>query len=160
MHKSTSIRTPSPKKFISDSEDGEFLKKPSRIKFFPHTTDMQSEENPLTSDKGPGAGLKDLLPVPATDPDDIEFGNKGAANAPEEGPTLSHALATQTQDADGLAQQPHAKDVLDLGWNEKKQDIAAPLVGGMNNEELWLLVRRFNKVSRSDHSCDCLGRFS
>jgi len=47
----------------------------------------------------------------------------------------------------GVAQLPHNEEVKDLGWNEPKEDIAAPLVGGLDNETLWMLVRRFNKVS-------------
>jgi hypothetical protein len=35
---------------------------------------------------------------------------------------------------------------MDLGWNEPKEAVAKPLVGGLSNEDLWLLVRRFNKV--------------
>lgn len=108
---------------------------------------MQSEtNNPVTSDTGPGAGIKDLLPIPATDPADIETYGQTSSKAPGEGTTFSHALAAESQEDEGTAQQDHGKDVLDLGWNEKKQDIAAPLIGGMDNEELWLLVRRFNKV--------------
>ncbi|KAK8070252.1 hypothetical protein PG994_006868 [Apiospora phragmitis] len=64
-----------------------------------------------------------------------------------EEPTLSHALALDDHEEKGRAQQDHfEEDVLDLGWNEKKERIAAPLVGGLGNEDLWLLVRRFNKV--------------
>ena len=106
---------------------------------------MESE-NPLVAGKGPGAVVKDLLPVPATDPTDPDFGGQGSSIVPGDGPTFSHALATETRDEGGLTQPNHEKDVLDLGWNERKQDIAAPLVAGMDNEELWLLVRRFNKV--------------
>lgn len=61
-------------------------------------------------------------------------------------PTESHALATAEQDEKGMAQLDHDQDVLDLGWNEKIEDIPGPLVGGMSNEDLWILVRRFNKV--------------
>lgn len=109
---------------------------------------MQSHDNPLTANSLT-AGVKDLLPIPATDPTDVDTKGQAASTAPGEGPTFSHALATEAQEDEGLAQQGHDKDVLDLGWNERKQDIAAPLVGGMENEELWLLIRRFNKVSCS-----------
>lgn len=33
----------------------------------------------------------------------------------------------------------------DLGWNEHPAEVPKPLVGGLPNEELWTLVRRFNK---------------
>jgi hypothetical protein len=46
----------------------------------------------------------------------------------------------------GAAQVKHDAEVVDLGWNESKEHVAAPLVGGLSNEDLWLLVRRFNKV--------------
>ncbi|KAK4156013.1 hypothetical protein C8A00DRAFT_41479 [Chaetomidium leptoderma] len=106
---------------------------------------MESSNIPFTADTGPGTGIKDLLPIPATDSNDADIGLQAPSGAPGDGPTFSHALATETQDREGRVQQDHEKDVRDLGWNEKKQDIAAPLVGGMANEELWLLVRRFNK---------------
>ncbi|KXJ89315.1 hypothetical protein Micbo1qcDRAFT_212684 [Microdochium bolleyi] len=62
-----------------------------------------------------------------------------------EKPTLSHALAMEEQDEMGHAQVPHDDEVANLGWNEPKEDIPKPLVGGIDNEELWLLTRRFNK---------------
>ncbi|KAK3689027.1 hypothetical protein B0T22DRAFT_490571 [Podospora appendiculata] len=104
--------------------------------------------NMVTGDSGPGTALRDFLPIPpAQDPTDHEgLGENGTAGGLPQGSTLSHALANDGQDVKGRAQQDHAEDeVLDLGWNEEKKDIAAPLVGGMDNEELWLLVRRFNK---------------
>jgi hypothetical protein len=107
---------------------------------------QQSGGGPLTA-KGPGAGVTDFLPIPATNPTDAFDGQ--APDAPGDEPTFSHTLAAEARDEKGLAQQGngHAKQhVRDLGWNEKKEDIAAPLVGGMSNEELWLLVRRFNKA--------------
>jgi hypothetical protein len=70
-------------------------------------------------------------------------------------PTLSHALAQDDHDQKGMAQQDHDHEVLDLGWNEKKQNIMQPLVGGMDNETLWMLVRRFDKVSREAMSLAC-----
>jgi hypothetical protein len=48
----------------------------------------------------------------------------------------------------GFAQHPHDDEVVDLGWNKPKEDVPAPLVGGIGNEDLWLLIRRFNKVRR------------
>jgi hypothetical protein len=78
-----------------------------------------------------------------TDPDKTE-----QAASLTQNPTASHALAQEALDADvrGVAQQEHDQEVVDLGWNEPKELIAAPLVGGMDNEELWMLTRRFNKV--------------
>ncbi|KAK4442416.1 hypothetical protein QBC34DRAFT_454864 [Podospora aff. communis PSN243] len=94
------------------------------------------EANVATGDAGPGTGLKDLLPTPATNPTDP---------TQTEDKSLSHALATDDHSEKGHAQLDHEEEVQDLGWNEKKEDIAAPLVGGMDNEELWLLLRRFDK---------------
>jgi hypothetical protein len=64
-----------------------------------------------------------------------------------EGPTVSHALATSpSMEEPGLVQLDHDEEVKDLGWNQPKEGIPAPLVGGMENEDLWVLVRRFDKV--------------
>ncbi len=88
--------------------------------------------------------------------------------APEDVPTESHALAVEAatgenSDLRGYAQRPHynsprfdgeggiddtnraATEVKDLGWHEKEIEVPNPLVGGLPNEELWTLVRRFNK---------------
>lgn len=102
-------------------------------------------QNLISGDTGPGTTLVDLLPVPAdtqpvNNPDKTE-----SSNALAEGPSLSHALATTEHDEKGLAQQDHNDEVLDLGWSQKKQEVSEPLVGGMDNEDLWLLIRRFNK---------------
>ena len=106
---------------------------------------MQSE-NPLTAEKGMAATVKNLLPVPATDPTDLDVGGQDSTTIPGAGPTFSHALAAENRDNGNQTQHCPEKDVLDLGWNEPKQKITAPLVAGMDNEEVWLLVRRFNKV--------------
>lgn len=92
-----------------------------------------------------GAVYQDLLPVPAEDP------RKEADTTPTltEKPTESHALAVEAAkdpEQKGAAQVDHGEEVVDLGWNEPEQAIASPLVGGLSNEDLWVLVRRFNKV--------------
>lgn len=61
------------------------------------------------------------------------------------------AHATEGENIDevgpGLAQLNHGQtEVRDLGWNEDPSEIPQPLVGGLGNEELWTLLRRFNKV--------------
>jgi len=62
-------------------------------------------------------------------------------------PTDSHALATDNHEEKGVAQFDHTEpEVKDLGWDEKPEHIPSPLVGGISNEDLWILVRRFNKV--------------
>lgn len=100
-----------------------------------------SSDQNLTSTR-----IVDILPVPPTTQPVSEPEKHAKANSLAEEPTLSHALATDDHEEKGLAQQEHDEEVVDLGWNEKKHGIPAPLVGGLDNEDLWLLVRRFNKV--------------
>jgi hypothetical protein len=65
----------------------------------------------------------------------------------EELPTDSHVLAHMDHEEKGVAQMDHGQtEVRDMGWNESPADVPSPLVGGLPNEELWTLVRRFNKV--------------
>ena len=95
----------------------------------------------------PGLVFKDLHPLPndvsaATEPDKHEM-----SHAMAEEPTLSHALAVSA-DHGGHAQQDNDDDIKDLGWKSPVEEIPRPLVGGLPNEELWILIRRFNKVSK------------
>lgn len=102
------------------------------------------------TDKG-GVSYQDLLPIPhntapVTDPEKRELSTDTTDT-----PTISHALAAEAvadPNSTGAAQQEHAEEVVDLGWNEPAQGIANPLVGGLPNEDLWILLRRFNKVSK------------
>ncbi|KAF2729027.1 hypothetical protein EJ04DRAFT_503045 [Polyplosphaeria fusca] len=93
-----------------------------------------------------GAVYKDLLPIPhETEPDKEE-----THVSLTDKPTESHALAMQAAQGEedeekGAAQQEHSEEVVNLGWNEPKEAVENPLVGGISNEDLWLLVRRFNK---------------
>lgn len=70
--------------------------------------------------------------------------------APEEQPTESHQLANaalEDETEKGVAQLDHGHtEVRDMGWNDHPDDVPVPLVGGLPNEELWTLIRRFNKV--------------
>lgn len=93
-----------------------------------------------------GIVYKDLLAVPHTDPTKVE----GTATTLLDAPTESHVRALQAAKSPGLeekgaAQIEHTEEVVDLGWNEPKEFVAQPLVGGLSNEDLWLLIRRFNK---------------
>ena len=93
-----------------------------------------------------GAAISDFLPIPDTlapvmDPGKAETSQTLAAE-----PTMSHALAVADHDEKGLAQESHDNEVKDLGWNESENHIPSPLVGGMSNDDLWILIRRFNKV--------------
>ena len=103
-----------------------------------------------------GVVYKDLVSVPNTEPinnnndnpsKDPSKAKEEAAVPLHEGPTASHALATSPSvEEPGLVQLDHDEEVKDLGWNQPKEGIPAPLVGGMENEDLWVLVRRFDKV--------------
>ena len=93
-----------------------------------------------------GVVYKDLLPIPAEDPTRHE----GTTPTITDTPTESHALAmkaAKNPELAGAAQMAHGAEVVDLGWNEPEHSISSPLVGGLDNEDLWMLVRRFNKVS-------------
>lgn len=93
-----------------------------------------------------GVVYQDLVAGSAPPPATYDQNDYGRAATMRQEPTESHALAMQTPEVRGLAQIDHGAEVKDLGWNEPKENIASPLVGGLNNEELWLLIRRFNKV--------------
>ncbi|KAL7898877.1 hypothetical protein HDV63DRAFT_385753 [Trichoderma sp. SZMC 28014] len=65
-------------------------------------------------------------------------------------PTASHALAEESIQADtenkGASQIEHDEiEVKNVGWNNEVHRVPQPLVGGLRNEELWVLIRRFNK---------------
>lgn len=97
-----------------------------------------------------GLVFKDLVPVPDTDPTEYE----GKTTTLLDAPTESHALALEAAknipaSERGAAQLQHEEEVVNLGWNEPKEQVENPLVGGLHNDDLWLLVRRFNKASRN-----------
>lgn len=116
------------------------------------TTDQESKSNgPLSAEnlENIGTAVKDLLPIPTDTQPVSDPGQTETSHSLQAGTTLSHALATDDHEVKGLAQQDHVQEVLDLGWNQEKREIAAPLVGGLDNEELWMLTRRFDKVRGS-----------
>ena len=91
-----------------------------------------------------GATVKELLPLPeVTDP-----AKREESSALPQEPTISHGLAMADHDEKGVAQEAHDHEVMDLGWHESNQRIPDPLVGGLANDDLWILIRRFNKVSQ------------
>ena len=58
----------------------------------------------------------------------------------------SHALATENHELQGAAQKAGKEArITNLGWQANAVGVST-LVGGIPNEELWTLVRRFNKV--------------
>ncbi|KAL9101654.1 MAG: hypothetical protein Q9163_003110 [Psora crenata] len=111
----------------------------------------------------PGYVFKDGGPIPDSELEvprnqepgtqvDISSSNSSTLNNPTVSPTTldipseSHALANVHHEEKGAAQMPHREgEVCDMGWHEHSQDVPRPLVGGLPNEELWTLIRRFNK---------------
>jgi len=91
---------------------------------------------PVVSTEEPNTNTETPLPAVAE-----------TSPALETGPTDSHALATADHEDKGAAQIEHLEpEVKDLGWDKVAEHVPAPLVGGLPNEELWILVRRFNYV--------------
>lgn len=106
----------------------DMMSKPQDIKV-PAPLSSAEPVSPPTADKKP------LPAVTETSP------------ALETGPTDSHTLATIEHDEKGAAQIGHSEtEVKDLGWDKVAEHVPAPVVGGLPNEELWILVRRFNHV--------------
>ncbi|CAI7661051.1 unnamed protein product [Penicillium bialowiezense] len=63
-----------------------------------------------------------------------------------EGPTDSHVLSQVEQDEKGLAQKAgETAEITNIGWGEHADHVAEPLVAGLANEDLWMLIRRFDK---------------
>lgn len=38
-------------------------------------------------------------------------------------------------------------EVKDFGWNSEPKAVPSPLIHGVSNDDLYILIRRFNKVS-------------
>ncbi|KAJ5137266.1 Methyltransferase type 11 [Penicillium atrosanguineum] len=63
-----------------------------------------------------------------------------------EGPTDSHVLAQVEQDEKGLSQQAgDTAEVTDVGWTTPTNHIVEPIIAGISNEDLWMLIRRFDQ---------------
>lgn len=54
-----------------------------------------------------------------------------------------HAAPSEAKPAPDAA----IEDVHDVGWNEKSESIEPLLEGAPSNDQLWLLLRRFDKAS-------------
>ena len=64
-----------------------------------------------------------------------------------EGQTDSHVLSKIKLDEKGLSQKAgDTAETTDLGWNKPREHIEEPLIAGIPNEDLWMLIRRFDKV--------------
>ncbi|KJY00519.1 hypothetical protein TI39_contig323g00052 [Zymoseptoria brevis] len=92
-----------------------------------------------------GRKLTDYLPIPDSLQPVLEPGKMETATSLTDAPTVSHALALEDHDQKGAAQDDHDMEVKDLGWQDHVKDLPKPLVGGLPNDELWILLRRFNK---------------
>jgi len=104
----------------------------------------------------PGYVFKDGGPIPDDDqntPGDItrpSTTNSSTFNTPTSStsalnaPSDSHALAVADQEVKGAAQHNASEDVKDLGWDANPKHVPT-MVGGLPNEELWTLIRRFDK---------------
>ena len=102
----------------------------------------------------PGYYFRDGGTTPAEEinnPLNTEF-RKRITNATRKGPlgqetSTSHVLATQDHALKGAAQQA-GKEIgtTNLGWQNNAKGVDT-LVGGLDNDDLWMLIRRFNKVS-------------
>jgi hypothetical protein len=68
----------------------------------------------------------------------------------------SHDLAHQEYEDKGEAQQLPSAEVRDLGWHKKLPEMPGTLIGGVRNEDLFAMIRRFNKVSLRSY-CTRLG---
>lgn len=110
------------------------------------SSEDQRSANPVSGDRGPGTDFKDIVPIPGDTQPVTDPHNEETTASLAQKPTLSHELAMDDHEVKGYVQQDHEKEVRNLGWNEEKEHIAKPLVGGMDNEDLWMLIRRFNKV--------------
>ncbi|KGO64028.1 Protein of unknown function DUF3292 [Penicillium italicum] len=63
------------------------------------------------------------------------------------GPTESHILSQVEQNEKGLSQKSgDTAEITNIGWGESPDAIEEPLVAGLSNEDLWMLIRRFDKV--------------
>ncbi|OJJ35914.1 hypothetical protein ASPWEDRAFT_69172 [Aspergillus wentii DTO 134E9] len=63
------------------------------------------------------------------------------------GPTDSHILSQEQSDAQSTEKLGEIEYTEDIGWNaSSSEDIDETLVPGLSNEDVWMLVRRFNKT--------------
>lgn len=103
--------------------------------------------------EGVAEGMVQERPHPGTG---AQFGNEVSQDQDkpnivekleEDTPTMSHKLASAGQDEKCAVDEDHGQtEARDIGWKSHPTDVPNPLVGGISNEELWTLIRRFNKV--------------
>lgn len=90
---------------------------------------------------------------PAPDSPDADPGHSTDVNVKNdipsnpEGPTDSHVLSQVEQDEKGLSQQAgDTAEITDLGWTDPSKHSEERLIAGLSNDDLWMLIRRFDKV--------------
>lgn len=98
---------------------------------------------PAQVDGSLSGSTRSSIPAAGSEPEIIE-------KYEEETPTASHALAEEgagsEPDEKGASQAQHeAIEVKDLGWNDDTHKIPQPVIGGLKNEDLWTMLRRFDK---------------
>jgi len=65
-------------------------------------------------------------------------------------PTDSHAISQVVPDEKGLIQKAAAShEVSDIGWEHGPDEIGEQIVPGLANDDLWMLLRRFDKACHS-----------
>ncbi|KAJ5692847.1 hypothetical protein N7462_002270 [Penicillium macrosclerotiorum] len=63
-----------------------------------------------------------------------------------EGPTDSHVLSQIEPERKGLSQQnDDTAETTDVGWSISPDEFEEQLISGLSNEDLWMLLRRFDK---------------
>ncbi|GMF84831.1 unnamed protein product [Aspergillus oryzae] len=99
-----------------------------------------------------GQSFTDPLPAPTAGwdngPSKLELKEREKQGQLEAfGPTDSHALSQIDHDEKGLAQKAGDTDeVTDVGWGHSPQ---GRIGAGLSNEDLWMLIRRFNKKPKA-----------
>lgn len=69
-----------------------------------------------------------------------------SAPAEELGPTDSHSLSRRSADQEENESSVNADDAKE-GWRARSpQDLNQRIIPHIPNEDLWMLIRRFNKV--------------
>ncbi len=103
------------------------------------TPNMEPATRTSTSNNSQSNSVTSIMNTPTSS---ASASSASAGSAPSD----SHALASAHHEHIGAVQKDHEDgEVRDMGWQEHPKDVPTPLVGGLPNEELWTLVRRFNK---------------
>ena len=103
-----------------------------------HTIGATPNMEPAASNNSQSNSVASIMNTPTSSASASSASNGDA-------PSDSHALASADHDHIGAVQRDHEEgEVRDMGWDEHPTNVPN-LVGGLPNEELWTLVRRFNK---------------